>query len=102
MFAMLPQTGNTAPFLCRRPGDAIPFDCDQNFINEHNFTPCSLDSTVFCQQSATSGFAGGNSGSGTSTALAIAGGLGFVALMWYIFRTPRSQNFNNQVRFASF
>lgn len=35
-------------------------------------------------------------------AIAVAAGVVFIGVMWYIFKTPQSQNFDNQVKLMAF
>ena len=37
-----------------------------------------------------------------NTVIAVAGGVAFVGLMWYIFRTPKSSNYASQVQLMEF
>jgi len=58
--------------------------------------------TIWCYPSTKSSSKGKSSKSMNTVVLSVAAGAVFVGVMWYLFKTPKSQNFEGQVTLATF
>ena len=95
------MTANTnATDWCRKSGGGLE-PCGQI---PNSWTECGefQGDTVWCYPSAKSNSKGKSSKSMNTVVISVAAGAAFVGVMWYLFKTPKSDHFEGQVKLATF
>ena len=86
---------------CRKP-DGMGYEpCDTPPASWVKCESFEDGTTVWCHQSYGEKSKSKGMGS-TNRILVVAGGVAFVGLMWYLFKTPKSRHFDGQVKLMEF
>lgn len=86
--------------LCRKPGGGVE-PCG---VIPSSWTECGTfqDETVWCWPSASSKTHSKTQNATTTILISAAVGVAFVGIMWYLFKTPKSSNYDGQVKLMEF